>query len=1061
MKQTLKKRSPLLGFKLLLFLIFSGFATFSSEAQQRVSGVVKDVDGITLPSVTILQKGTTRGTTTDFDGKYSLVLAPGEQVLIFSYLGFKTIEVPVSGQVTVNVTLEIEAESLEEVVVVGYGTQKKESVVGAISQVKGEVLMERAAGITNVQEALQGNLPGVTAIQGSGVPGQNNVKIFIRGRSSWNSNGDANSGGPLVLVDGVKRSMNDIDINDIESFSVLKDGSATAVFGVEGANGVILITTKRGKVGKAQLSLSVNTTLKMVSQLPEKLNSFDAITQANSAILRELAVRDSWGDYTPASILEKYRNPATPEEAFIFPNVDWEKELIKDFAQDYRINLSVRGGNKTAKYFGSLAYTTVDDIFDGGRYDNGRGYLGEFNYERFNYRTNIDFNITKTTELSVNLGGFLGVRETPSQVRNVVNAIYLIAPSFFTPVYPDGFYGIDENQRDVFVNSVENLSASGYTTTTTFNINTDFILKQKLDFITKGLSLQTRFSLDNTMDSRQNLNDGGNLRRFFNSSGEEVPFTPDVPDSQNRDFDYVQPPWVLTDSEVQNNTRARRLVYDFSVNYTNTFAENHNFTGLFLFRRQQFARGSVFPRFREDWVARFEYNYDSRYFLDVNGAYNGSEQFGEGFRFDLFPSFALGWTPSNEAFLEDVSWLNNLKIRGSYAIVGDDNFNTSLATQSRFLYRSQWDLGGSAFLVPSQFQGNQGRSPYTFFRESVVGNPNLQWETAEKYNIGVDFRIFNGLLTGQIDYFEENRDNIVVRGADRSVPNWFGQTPPDFNNGIVEVKGYEIVLGSSHTFENGLNIYGDFNFTQAKDLIIRRDDPVFLADHLKQAGFRIGQQRTGIPGAILTNWDDVYSSTPLNANQNLRRVGYYDLVDFDGDGVYDPNFDNAPFGFPAQPQRSWSATFGVRYRGWNVSAQLFGTQNGSRQFSNNTFVQSTPLIFEQDLDYWTVDTPNNTDTQPSWSAAGATNPRDNWLDTSLTRLKAVNVSYDLPKKICEKIGFKKVNLFVNGNNLFLWSNLPDDREFNAGSNTRDIGDSRSRGNYPTLKRFNLGFNVNF
>ncbi|KAA5824859.1 TonB-dependent receptor [Algibacter amylolyticus] len=1044
MKQKIKRHGSGSGIVLMLAILFSSFSAISLEAQERITGIVSGADGMPLPGVNVLQKGTSNGAVTDFDGEYSIKLSAGPKTLVFSYLGFQPQEINVGNQTTLNVILEEDVASLDEVVIVGYGTQKKESVVGAITQVKGGDLMERAAGIANVEEALQGNLPGVTAIQGSGTPGESNMKIFIRGRSSWNG-----EGGPLILVDGVKRSMTDIDMNDIEKLSVLKDASATAVFGVEGANGVILITTKRGQAGKAQLSLNVNTTIKTVSQLPEKLNSYDALRQANSSILREIAVApNSWGDFTPLAILDKYRNPASLEESYIYPNVNWEDELLKDYAQDYRINLSVRGGNKTAKYFGSLAYQTVDDIFDGGKYDNGRGYLGEYNYERFNFRTNIDFNITSTTELSVNLSGFLGIRENPSSVSNVINGVYQIAPSLYTPVYPDGLYGQSINSAFIFNNPIVNLSASGYDTFTNFQVNTDFILKQKLDFITEGLSFQGRFSLDNNMRSKQSLNDGGVSYRFYDGDLEQF----NIPNSETR-FDYVQAPWTLGTSEVENSQRSRQMVYDFSFNYNKSIGEKHNLTALFLARRQQSATGSQFPRYREDWVGRLTYNYDLRYFLDVNGAYNGSEKFGPGFRFDLFPSVALGWTVSNEAFMENVDWVNLLKFRGSYGIVGDDN------SDGRFQYITQWANGGpvfgSAFLVPSAFQGDAARSPYVFYREDLVGNPNLQWESAVKYNVGAEVSLFNGLLTGEFDYFAEDRDNIVVLGNALSVPDFFGATPPPLNVGVVEVRGFEVVLGANYTFNNDINIFGDFNYTQAIDKVIARDDPLFRPDYQKFAGYPIGQSRTAIPAGILTNWDDVYMSTPKNTDQSFTRVGYYDVVDFDGDGIYNSNFDNAPFGYPEQPQRNWSATLGARYKGFSISAQLYGTQNASRRFSNNTFTQQTPLIFKQDLDYWTVDTPNNTDTQPSWQANGATNPRDNWLDGSLTRLKAVSLSYDIPKKTCEKLGLKQLQVFANGNNLFLWSDLPDDREFNTSS------DAQARGDYPTLKRFNFGFNMNF
>ncbi len=1052
MKQNLKKQFPVSGLALLLVIVFSSFTAINLEAQNRISGVVTDESGMPLPGVTILQKGTTRGASTDFEGNYSIDLTEGENILVFSYLGFKTVEIAINGRTTVNATLVGDVESLDEVVLVGYGTQKKESVVGAITQIKGAALMERAAGIANVEEALQGNLPGVTAIQGSGIPGQSDMQIFIRGQSSWNG-----SGGPLILVDGVKRSMTDIDMNDIEKLSVLKDASATAVFGVEGANGVILITTKRGQVGKAQLSLAVNSTVKFVSKLPEKLDSYDAIMQANSSILRELPISPiGWGDFQPMSIVDKYRNPSSEEESYLYPNINYEDELLKDFAQDYRVNLSVRGGNKSAKYFGSLAFQTVNDIFDGGKYDSGKGYLGEYKYERFNYRSNIDFDITNTTELSVNLSGYLGTRESPSNLNVVANGLYEIAPNLYTPVYPDGLYGQYKDDGYGITNPIVSLTNTGYDTYTNFQVNTDFILKQKLDFIAKGLSAQARFSLDNNMTSLQSLNDNGadgveNLIYRVYDGDTETFLSP----NGVNDFGFVIRPWTVGPSQIidgnsgtASQRRDRSMVYDFSMNYNQTFGDKHNVTGLFLFRRQERARGSVFPTFREDWVARATYDYDNRYFLDINGAYNGSEKFGPGFRFELFPSAAAGWTVTNESFMEEVDWLNKLKFRGSYGLIGDDNFS------GRWRYISTWSNGGSAYLVPSNYGGT---SPYIFYREAQVGNPNLQWETAIKYNIGAEIGLFNNMVTAEVDYFAENRDNILVTGSSRAVPDWFGAIPPDFNKGQVEVRGFEVVLGANHTFENGLNLFGNFNYTQAKDEVIVRDDPVFQPFYQKDAGFPIGQSNTAIPVGIMTSWDDVYMSTPQVTNQNLTRVGYYDVVDFDGDGIYNSSFDNAPFGYPVRPQRNWSATLGGRYKGFSVSAQLYGTQNANRSFGNRTFTNQTHLIFSQDTNYWTVDTPNNTDTQPAWRAQGATNPRDNWYDASLTRLKAVSISYDIPEKTCEKLGVKSLQFFVNGNNLILWTDLPDDREFN-GTVTAD---SSFRGDYPTLKRFNFGFNMNF
>ena len=894
---------------------------------------------------------------------------------------------------------------------------------------------------------MQGNLPGVTAIQGSGVPGRDDVQIFIRGQATWNGTGQ-----PLILVDGVPRSISNLDSNDIENISVLKDASATAVFGVQGANGVILVTTKRGKTGKAQLSLQANTTLKTVSKLPEKLNAYDAILEANSSILRELPQEEaSWLAFRPIAIADRYRNPANAEERLLYPDVDWSDVLLKDLAQDYRVNLSVRGGSDKAKYFASLAYQTVSDIFDGASFDNGKGYSSEFSYDRFNFRSNIDFSITNTTELSVNMGGFYGIQQTPGNLNLVTNAIYELASNAYTPVFPDGAFGRDFN--DVFANTnpIVTLTNTGFTTTNTFNINTDFILKQKLDFITKGLSFQGRFSLDNRTQSQQRLLDPGadgqeNVRyrvfdRFFNETIES-------PNGIN-DFDFVPFPWTVESANIQDNRIGRNLLYDFSFNYNTTFADKHNFTALALVRRQERGTGSGFLSFREDWVGRVTYNYDSRYFLDISGAYNGSEKYGPGFRFDLFPAMAAGWTITNESFMEDVDWLNKLKIRGSYGLIGDDQGGR------RFEYLPTFTIGGGAFINPND---STTREPYVFYSEDNVGNPNLQWETAVKYNIGAEIGLFQNLITAELDFFGEDRSNILIPSNQRAVPEWFGASPPAFNRGQVEVRGFEIVLGANHTFSNGLNLFGNFNFTQAKDLTIDREDPEFAPFWQKQAGYTIGQPRSAIPGDILASLDDLYSSTPRVNGQNAIRTGYYNLHDYDGDGIYNGNFDNIPFGYPNRPQRNWAATVGAAYKGLRLSVQFYGTQNSNRNYISRTFTNQTDTFFAHELGYWTKDNPTGTRTQPTFSFdQGASDPRRNFWSGSLTRLRAIALNYTVPKKTCEKLGVKGASIFANGNNLFLWTDLPDDREFNSDQ----TADSQFRGDYPTTIRFNFGFNLDF
>ncbi|WP_052670968.1 SusC/RagA family TonB-linked outer membrane protein [Draconibacterium sediminis] len=1018
------------------------------QTQKTLTGEVTDNNGEPLPGVTVVVKGTTIGTVTNFDGKFSVDVPDDAEILVFSFVGFKPQEYTIAGQNVFNITLEEETVGLDEVVVVGYGTQKKESVVGSISQIKGKELQEVTMGISNVEEALQGNLPGVVAIQGSGVPGRNDMQIYIRGQASWNG-----SGQPLILVDGAPREIDNIDFNDIENISVLKDASATAVFGVQGANGVILITTKRGQKGKAQLSLQANATTKFVSKLPEKLDVYDAIMEANSSIMRELPHNEQvWlNNYRPIAIADRFRNPGSVEESYIYPNVDWKDALLKDFAQDYRVNLSVRGGGNSARYFASLAYQSVADIFDGNSYDTGKSYESGFGYDRFNFRSNIDFDITKTTELSVNLGGFYGIQKTPGNLNLVTNAIYELAPNAYTPIFPDGAFGRDD--RDIFANTnpLVTLTNTGYTTTNTFNVNTDFVLKQKLDFVTKGLSFQGRLSLDNRSNSQQRLNDPGGdgqenvIYRVYNTEFEERIESP----SGVNDFGFVPYPWTLQSASIQDGTIYRRLLYDLSLNYSRTFAEKHSVTGLALLRRNQSGTGNGFLRYREDWVGRVTYDYDKRYFLDLSGAFNGSEKFGPGYRFDLFPALAVGWTLSNEAFMSEVDWVNLLKIRGSYGLIGDDSGG------NRFEYQKTWSNGGGAFIVPN---ASNTRSPYTFYTESNVGNPDLQWETAVKYNIGAEIGLFKNKITAELDFFGEDRSNILIPSSQRAVPEWFGASPPAFNRGEVEVRGYEILLGANHTFGNGLNIFGNYTFTQAKDLVIDREDPELRPFYQKAEGYPIGQPRSAIPAEIMGSLDDLYSSTPRVGGQEFIRTGYYNLVDYDGDGVYNGSFDNVPYGYPTRPQRTWSATVGAKYKGWKLSVQFYGTQNTNRVYSSRTFSNGIDTFFEHELGYWTKNNPTGVLTQPTFGfAQGASDPRSSFFDGSLTRLKSVALSYNIPKRTCEKLGVQALSVFANGNNLFLWTDLPDDREFNS-SQTQD---SSYRGDYPTMARINFGFNLDF
>ena len=473
--------------------------TGTANAQQvAISGKITDPEGNALPGVNIIEKGTTNGVVSDLDGNYSITVSSSESVLVFSYVGYLSEEMKVGNQLVLNIVLVETLEELSEVVVVGYGKQKKESVVGAISQTSGEVL-ERAGGVSNIGAALTGNIPGLITLQGTGEPGDEDPIIFIRGQGTWNYSN------PLILVDGIERSMSEIDFKSVESISVLKDASATAVFGVKGANGVILITTKRGSEGKASISVSSDMTMKIPSKIPGKYDAYDALRIRNMAIEREINIDpDIFQAYTPIAELYKYRHPASLEEAERYPNVDWQEESFKDYAMSHSTNISISGGSSFVKYFTSMDYLHEGDLMN--VRDNGQGYTPGYGYDRLNFRSNLDFNLTKTTTLSANLSGsHAKKKETWSGFEyRMWQAAYSNPPDAFPVQYSDGTWGYwPANVVDV-QNSVKVVSGRGIRNIKTSIINTDFTLTQDLGMILKGLNVKGTFSMDNTF-----LSDGG------------------------------------------------------------------------------------------------------------------------------------------------------------------------------------------------------------------------------------------------------------------------------------------------------------------------------------------------------------------------------------------------------------------------------------------------------------------------------------------------------------------------------------------------------------------------
>ncbi len=1036
-------------------IIMGVFASVPLAAQNSriVQGVVIDEQKKPLEGATVAVKQANISSSTDANGRFSLSIPNDRKILVVSYVGKATQEINIGSETRVMITLKDSTAEMDAVVIIGYGRQKRATVVGAIAQTTGKEL-ERTGGVTNLGSALTGNLPGLVTMSSSGQPGAEDPRILIRAQTTWNSNG-----GPLILVDGIERpgSLSTIDIASVESISILKDASATAVYGVKGANGVVLITTKKGVAGKPTIRLRANTAVKTSSGLPGIYDAYDALALRNQVILREINEYPAiWSNVRPYAILDKYRNPANSDEWDRYPNVDWEKETFKSSAMSYNASASASGGSEFVTYFAGIDYTYEGDLLR--RIQANRGYTPGYGYQRINMRSNLDFNLSKTTKFTTRLFGSNGTKQVPwgydeSAFKDTYwKAAYQVSPEAFRPIYSDGTWGYSPGKEFDIPNSIYNLALSGIEKRTSTQLTTDFVLEQKLGALTKGLSAKVSISIDNSFrEIQRGINDqnaGGPQRKYIDPITGNITLAGQVDPGNQLDF-AEQVNWAIQAGNVDNNQTYRRLNYIGQINYARRFGA-HDVTALGLFQREKVAAGSAFPAYREDWVFRTTYSYNNKYLFEANGAYNGTEKYGPDYRFQFFPSVSAGWTISNEKFFKNrVKFVNHFKVRASWGKVGDDQAG------GRFLYRDQWLFSGNYQLAdPGTAPGN---TPYTFYRIGTLGNPNISWETVEKKNLGIEFGILNGRISGSVDVFHDLRSDLYISGGDRAIPSYFGQAAPPANLGRASGKGYEVELRFNQVLENGLRIWANVNITHAKSTVLFRDDAELLDAYLKSAGFPIGQTRAYQDYGYLRSWDDLYGSTE-RAGNNRKYAGDYNILDFNGDGIID-QLDRIPLKYTGTPQNTYNASIGFEWKGLSVFVQLYGVNNVTREVNFPTFnsVTNVNVAYEEGM-YWSKANGYQGDVPfPRYTAGlpiGGEGTRYLY-DGSYLRLKNAEIGYTLGGKYLNKMGVKSCRIYANGNNLFLWTKMPDDREsnFNAADGTT------TNSAYPTMRRFNLGIDV--
>jgi TonB-linked SusC/RagA family outer membrane protein len=1020
-----------------------------AQGQRIVKGQVFDQQRNTIIGAVVRVKGTNTVMQTNSKGEFSVSVSGANPVLVINYVGMTTQEVSVGDKDFITVSLKENVSQLGEVVVtVAYGQQKKQSVVGSIVQTDSKTL-ERTGGVSSLGAALTGNLPGVVTTSSTGIPGGEDPEILIRARSTWNN---AN---PLILVDGVERSINNVDIASVATVSVLKDASATAVFGVRGANGVILITTKRGREGKAEVRASVNTVIKAPSKLPARLDSYDMFQLRNRAIENELVLRPTaWNDIMPQDIINKYRFPANQTERERYPNVDWVETLFKNNALSYNANLNIAGGTKFVKYFTSADYLKEGDLFR--TFESNRGYTAGYGFNRLNIRSNLDFQITPTTTFTTNIYGSRGVRQRPRININEYNtwgAAYYTAPNLFLPQYSDGTWGYYSPNPGQGTNSVMLLATNGSEILTTSRITTDFILEQSLGMFVKGLSIRGNLSIDNTfVENTRGINDVNNptKQKYIDPLTGIATYTPDK--DANTQFNFKDSErWVAAGGGVDNGATYRRMFSQIRLNYATKIGEDHNVTALALWNRDQTASGNIIPSYREEWVFRTTYGFKGKYNFEYNGAYNGSEIFGPSYRFAFFSSAGANWMISEEKFMKPIKFINLLKLRGTYGSVGSDT------GAPRFAYLDEWTFGGRTRLGASGIPAPQ--SIYNWYRQSSVGNPNVRWEKVRKANIGLDFAFLNNVISGSVDVFQDKRTDILSSGGNRAIPSYYGANAPTANIGQVNASGYEFDIRFSKNLSRDFRLWSNVNFTHAENKVIVADIPQLLPDYQKTEGKQIFQNYSYVSAGYYNTWDELYAGTPHGDNDNQKLPGNVYIIDYNGDGVINAS-DNIPYGHTGNPQNTYNATLGFDWKNFSLFAQFYGVNNVTRQVVLTSFGGQNTLAFDQGS-IWSKTNTNPDVPMPRWSStpSGYQDGNRYFYDASYIRLKNAEIAYTFNQPWVKKIGLSTLRVFVNGNNLAVWSKMPDDRE----ANYQSAGGQgwASQGAYPTVKRYNFGANITF
>ena len=1014
-----------------LLCICSTAATFAQTA--TVSGVVKDDTGEPVIGAGVLVKGTTLGTITDIDGHFSFRADDLNGVLVVSFVGMETQEIPMKGKGTFDIVLKSSNTLLEEVQVVAYGAQKKVTLTGSISSVNtDELLKVPTASIGNM---LSGVLSGVSSIQSSGQPGGDDPDVFIRGISTLNTM----NAKPLYLVDGVERSFFQIDPNEVENITILKDASSTAVFGVRGANGVIIVTTKRGKEGKTKINASFSYDIQTPTRVPEFVNSYDYATFLNEAYTND--GKDP--KFTPEAV-EAFRTHSNP---IIYPDTDWMELLFKSSAPQTQGNVNISGGTERVRYFISMGMLDQKGFFK----NHDTRYDANFNFNRYNYRANLDIDFTKTTLVAINMGGRVEKRNFPrsgDDINQLFRRIYWATP-FSGPGIVDGKW-IKGNSQYLPVglsDGLGNIYGRGYGSKTTNVVNLDLALTQKLDFVTKGLQFKIKVAYNSGYDHTKER--ATSIESYQPWYRKDVTWMEHPAGSDPNEVVYIQDGEAGLISYAESFGKSRDWYAEASFDWKRDF-DLHHLSALALYNQSKtYYPDSDYPGIPRGYVGlvgRVTYDYDNKYLIEGNVGYNGSENFAPGNRYGFFPAVSGGWVLTQEEFLKDNPVVNFLKIRASYGIVGNDRYHPyGTGFMDRFLYLP------NSYFIGSGYQFGTGTSWSPGAYEKSFGNSGLSWEKSAKQNYGIDFSLFNQKLSGSIDYFYEKRTDILAKAS--TDPIIHAMSLPVLNLGIVSNKGVELNLKWNHKI-NSFRYWTNLNVSYAKNKIVYQDEVPSEYTYTLKTGHPVGQPfGLKVRGFYYEGMEDVAD------HSYVLKEGDVVYEDLNHDGKIDDN-DKTAIGYPSYPLLNAGLTLGFEYKGFDFSMLWVGATKTSRVLEETfrkplgeTYDRS--LMSHQFTDRWTPETAATAKLPRATIDGVKNNYRDSelWVkDASYLRLKNIEIGYNFRLPFMPKIGMEKMRVFMTGYNLLTFDKLK-------------ISDPESMSSgvpqYPVMRVINFGLNVSF